>query len=105
MAVYHHLKQVSAKWDDIGRELCVSFDFRCGLKQDDTPEKKLENILDKWIDSQCSDVSWDALIKVLTEKLQLTRIAQEIKTELEGIVSLYLYCIIEDTYFSLILNY
>ena len=85
--MYHHLRQVSAKWDDIGRELGVSLDFRNGLEQGGThPEKKLEMILNNWIQSQCSTVTWEVLIKVLTEKLQLTSLAQQIKTELEGIV-------------------
>ncbi len=83
--MYHHLKPVSAKWDEIGRELCVSLDFRSGLEQGMTPEKKLEMILNKWIESQCSTVTWESLIKVLTEKLQLVTLAQQIKTELEGI--------------------
>ncbi len=85
--MYHHLRQVSAKWDDIGRELGVSLDFRNGLEQGGThQEKKLEMILNNWILSQCSTVTWEALIKVLTENLQLATIAQQIKTELEGIV-------------------
>ncbi len=90
MAVFRHLKPISANWDDIGRELCVPLNFRIGLEQD-TPEKKLEIILDKWINSKCSNVTWEALIKVLTEKLQLTGIAQRIKTELEG---MYTYLVL-----------
>ena len=95
-AVYLHLKQVSSKWDDIGRELGVSLDFRKSLKQDcsiTSDNARLESILDKWIQSKGNSVSWEALIEILKE-LQLVKIAQQIEAKLlvvEGIISLKHY--------------
>ena len=39
--------------------------LRAGVQRSD--DNKLETVLNKWIETHCSEVSWDNLIKVLTE--------------------------------------
>lgn len=57
----------SSKWDDIGRGLGVSVNDREILHYDNsrTAEKKLECVIDSWIQSQCSPVTWYNFIQVL----------------------------------------
>ena len=77
--VYRLLKSHSNKWESIGRELKVDFDFRKNLKcsTDDNP-CKLEEVLNKWLISYCSKPTWDNLIDVL-ERIELKACAQEVK--------------------------
>ena len=44
-----------------------------------TDEDKLEKVLDKWIDSRCSEVTWDHLIHVLEVQLQNCQLAEDVK--------------------------
>ena len=64
------LKSHCHGWQDIGSGLKVSYNFRMSLLQQGVMSNdlcKLENILSTWIESKCSDVSWDHLIDVLRE--------------------------------------
>ena len=48
----------------------MDFGFREGLLIDGglrTNDNKLEAVLNNWIETHCSEVSWDNLIQVLTE--------------------------------------
>ena len=48
----------------------MDFSFREALLRDGglrTNNNKLEAVLNNWIETQCSEVSWDNLIQVLTE--------------------------------------
>lgn len=64
--VFDRLKNKSSKWYDIGRELKVEKDYRDSLNHDGSSiETKLENVLHKWKESRCSDVTWKNLKKVL----------------------------------------
>ena len=48
----------------------MKYDFRQGLLQQGvmtSNEDKLEAVLNNWIETHCSEVSWDNLIQVLTE--------------------------------------
>ena len=48
-----------------------------------TDEQKLEAVLEKWIQSRCSEVSWDHLIKVLETDLEFRQLADDVKQYLE----------------------
>ena len=59
----------------------VEFGFREGLLRDGvqrTNDNKLEAVLNNWIETHCSEVSWDHLIQVLTE-LEFIDIARDVK--------------------------
>ena len=58
---------VSAMWYEIGTGLEVDENFRDGLKNNIVGQDsvKLEKVLRRWEDSQCSPVTWDRIIKVL----------------------------------------
>ena len=58
----------------------MKYDFRQGLLQQGvmtSNEDKLEAVLNNWIETHCSEVSWDNLIQVLTE-LEFNDIVQRI---------------------------
>lgn len=66
--VFRLLKSKAYKWYAIGRELQVPYPFREGLKREgvvNTDEEKLEKVIVKWMESECLEVSWDSLIRVL----------------------------------------
>ncbi len=66
--MYDLLRDRAYQWNDIGRELRVSYGYREGLKREGvmtTDETKLECVIMKWEQSQCSDVTWSNVIKVL----------------------------------------
>lgn len=68
--MYQLLKKKSCNWDNIGRELGVNFAFREQLQKEGsltTPESKLEAVIAKWIESKCSEVSWNRIITMLKE--------------------------------------
>ena len=80
------MKSISCKWNAIGRALGLSLSVRKsitkpGLQQ--TDEDKLKEVLDKWIESQCSDVTWDHLIHdVLEVDLKNHELADDVKRHL-----------------------
>ena len=80
-SVYDCLQKVSHKWDDIGRELGVPLSYRKGLRMvgaSSTNDGKLEEVLDKWIESKSTPVSWETVTDML-RKLDLNNIADEIQ--------------------------
>ena len=79
--VYLLLKPKSYDWHVIGIHLGVDFGFRESLQRagvQRTDDNKLEAVLNKWIVTHCSEVSWDNLIRVLTE-LEFIDLVKEIK--------------------------
>ena len=69
----------------IGGHLGVEFGFREGLLRDGvqrTNDNKLEAVLNNWIETHCSEVSWDNLIQVLTE-LELNDIVRDVRSFLQ----------------------
>ena len=83
--VHRLLVPKSSKWDRIGCGLGVDFNFREGLLRDGgmrTDDNKLEAVLNNWIETHCSEVSWDNLIQVLTE-LEFSDIAQNVRRFLQ----------------------
>ncbi len=82
--VFRQLNTNSSQWNAIGRALGVSKDFRDGLEMEKrSNEDKLEDVLNKWIESQCSDVTWDHLIKVLEEDLENKALADKVRQYLD----------------------
>ena len=60
------LKHISAEWYAIGRELKVDSNYReglinMGMRNDD----KLEKVLNEWFQSECSDVTWGTIERIL----------------------------------------
>ena len=56
---------IAARWEDIGRILRVPLNYRDQLRMEGvqtSPETKLERTLIKWVESQCSPVTWSNLI-------------------------------------------
>ncbi len=66
--VYNLLRDRAYQWNDIGRELGLPFGYHEGLKRDilqTNDEYKLESVIMEWEQSQCSDVTWSNVIRVL----------------------------------------
>ena len=64
------LRCKSYDWNKIGERLGVDFGFHESLLREGvqrTNKNKLETVLNQWISSHCSDVSWDNVIATLTE--------------------------------------
>ena len=80
--VFCLLKSKSNAWDAIGRELGVPFDVREGiynLGAARTDENKLEKVLNSWLESHCSETSWNHLMEVLQKELKWEHLAEEVK--------------------------
>ena len=63
----------------------MEYDFRQGLLQQGvmtSNKDKLEAVLNNWIETCCSEVSWDNLIRVLTE-LEFIDIARDVRRFLQ----------------------
>ena len=87
--VHNLLKQKSSKWDEIGGGLKVCYNFRqCQLKEGLTTsaQQKLEAVLNKWIESECSEVSWNHLIQVLID-MELVEVAEKVRRYLQNDLS------------------
>ena len=69
----------SAKWNDIGRALKVSYNDRQQLKNEVSSDNdKLESVLQKWIETESVPVTWSSLIQAL-EKVELRDVVRAIK--------------------------
>ena len=71
-------------WDSVGQALGVSRNFRAGLSSEGvqtTNESKLERVLEKWIESECSEVSWRHLTEILIEDHELQNLATSIPSK------------------------
>ena len=63
----------------------MEYDFRQSLLKQGvmtSDEDKVEAVLNNWIETHCSEVSWDNLIQVLTE-LEFIDIVQYVKSFLQ----------------------
>ena len=78
--LHHLLVPKSCEWYRIGGELGVEFNVREGLLRDGsrTNDNKLEVVLHKWMETHCSEVSWENLINILT-KLKFNDIVEAVK--------------------------
>ena len=69
----------SAKWNDIGRALNISHNYRKQLRNEVSCDKdKLEDVLQKWIETESVPVTWSSLIQALKE-VELRDVVQAIK--------------------------
>ena len=69
----------SARWEAIGRRLNVPLNFRKTLRgSNSSAEEKLEEVLDKWIESQSTSVTWSYFIKAL-EGIEMKNVAKKVK--------------------------
>ena len=84
---YCLLKKKSAKWSNIGRAFAVPYDYREGLRNDQSlsNEDRLEKVIYKWQEiSYHTQVTWDEFIKVLqSDSLNFKDTAQEVLSFLE----------------------
>ena len=83
--VHRLLVPKSSEWDRIGCHLGVDFNFREGLLRagvQRSDDNKLEAVLNNWIETHCSEVSWDNLIQVLTE-LEFIDIVRDVRSFLQ----------------------
>ena len=73
-------KSHSVEWYKIARELNISLNHRKKLKKDASIDEddKLEEVLDKWIETESVPVTWSSLIKAL-EANELRGLAKEVK--------------------------
>ena len=65
--VLYLLSKLSSHWHDIGEKLQVSIDERNSLLHETklSDKGKLEKIIDLWISSQTTDVTWKKLLEML----------------------------------------
>ncbi len=75
--MYDLLQEKSSRWDDIGEALGISLNDRQIIGNNEN-WNKLEAVLNKWIESKCSEVTWSHLIKTLV-KLELCALADKVK--------------------------
>ena len=69
----------SVKWEAIGRKLKVPLNFRKTLRgSNSSAEEKLEEVLNKWIESQSAPVTWSYFIKAL-KGIEMKNVAEEVK--------------------------
>ena len=81
--VHNLLKQKSSKWDEIGGGLEVCYNFRqCQESLTTSAQQKLEAVLNKWIESECSEVSWNHLTQVLKD-MGLVDVAEKVRRYLQ----------------------
>ncbi len=76
---------MSVQWNSIGAELNVNFDYRQQLFREgvmSTTEQKLEYVLNKWVETKCSDVTWENFLDML-KSVELNRIAGEVRDFLQ----------------------
>ena len=68
---YRVLKDMSSEWNSLGESLEVPKNFRNGMIYNARPDtEKLENILEHWMQSYCSPVTWEHLFDVLRNELK-----------------------------------
>ena len=83
---YRFLTEASVRWNEIGMELEVRYDYRQQLFREgiqSTTEEKLDRVLSKWAETNCSEVTWGYFLEML-KRLQLNRIADEVKQFLQS---------------------
>ena len=83
--VLDQLKRKSFEWYKIGVGLKVDYNFRqsqlkVGIMTNDL--ERLETVLNKWIESECSEVSWNHLIQVMKD-MELVDVAEKVKSYLQ----------------------
>ena len=62
-------EDISALWDELGRELLIPFNDRDTLRENIslTNEDKLESVLAKWISNETRHIKWIVILRALQE--------------------------------------
>ena len=84
--VFKLLKHKSYNWQSIGQSLMTPFDHRQSLERKGTmmsDQDKLEDVLNQWIQTRCSEVSWRHFIEVLKE-LKFNDVVEDVKSFLKS---------------------
>ena len=78
--VYDLTVSQSSRWNDLGRELELLPNFRKQLRNDSglSDEDRLEDVLQKWIESANVPVTWSTFIRAL-EAIELKNVANQVK--------------------------
>ena len=78
--VFTLLEPASHQWNAIARELRVQDKYRDEFKRDVSldNDERLENIIRKWLETECSPPTWDNLIEAL-ERMKRRDIIRSIK--------------------------
>ena len=85
--VFNLFKGKAYQWNDIGREFGVPFGYREELTMEgvmSNADSKLEKVVWKWVESECSDVTWNTVIKVL-KKLKYDDLMEATKDILKAL--------------------
>ena len=82
--VFHLIKCHSARWDEFASELHVPCNTRDSLGRNILLEDggRLERVVVKWIQSQCSPVTWENIIRTLAS-MDLNATACEVQDYLK----------------------
>ena len=82
--VFDLIKCHSSRWDEFASGLRVPFDTRESLRHNIALEDggRLERVVVKWIESQCSPVTWENIIHTLVS-MDLKRTAGEVQDYLK----------------------
>ena len=59
------MKGKSSNWNEIGREFGIDYNFRQSIKG--TPKDNIEEVIQTWVSSQPTEVTWKKVIDVLRE--------------------------------------
>ena len=69
----------SSDWNDLGRTLQVSHNYRKQLRKEASSDKdKLEDMLEKWMETESVPVTWSSLIEAL-EAIELMDLVRAVK--------------------------
>ena len=85
--VFNLLSDKAHQWNYIGTQFGVPFAYREELRMEGIQsyaESKLERVVWKWVQSECSDVTWNKVIKVL-RKLQYHDLIEATKDILKAL--------------------
>ena len=74
------LRRKSASWEDFARELQIDDNERKKIRMEVTisVDSKLERVLEIWMESETTEVTWKKIIQVLVA-LQSTDLAKEVQ--------------------------
>ena len=69
----------SARWNDLGRKLGIPHTYRKRLRNEaSSDEDKLEDVLEKWLETESVPVTWSNLIEAL-EAIKLMDLVRAVK--------------------------
>ena len=81
------LADISNKWEEIGLALKVTQNVLGGLSSNLTDNVKLARVIENWINTQSSPVTWETVISAMEGTIvQNTRKANEIRHHLGKLI-------------------